>query len=375
VFDHRPLRTDSDILALAFAPDGTLWSIEEVGMLRHWDLQEQRQLGWHTLSDMESLWTFSRDASILASATDELSFWDVATGHLQGVLPQASWVTALTLSGRGTLAATGHEDGTICLWDPLNDNQLLTLRGHICQVSALAFSADNSRLASAGEDKIVHLWDTRTGQECGILEGPCDRIPALVWHPQGHRLYAAGWDTSVWVWDTASGQPVILLNSHASQILAIAISSDGRHLACADSAPMIHVWDLANNRECCVFSGLEGETRSLVFSTDGQTLVSGGSDRVLHVWDYRRASEGNRAESRPASEVDVSSKPSVEVRTGLALMADGQRLASIYPGKGIRIWDTATREPLCDLGETGELGCQRENQPWYPSLGRPHGAG
>src|SRR5262245_39242326 len=140
VFDDRPFRTDGDLLALSFAGDGTLWTVEDRGLLRRWDLVGQRQLEWHLLSDLENLWYFSSDGRVLASASDELSIWDVPSGQLQAILPQPSWVTALALRRDAALAATGHEDGTVCLWDVANDEQVHELHGHQRPVSALAFS-------------------------------------------------------------------------------------------------------------------------------------------------------------------------------------------------------------------------------------------
>src|SRR5215475_2624826 len=81
VFDDRPFRADGDLLALTFADDGTLWTVEDHGLLRRWDLAGQRQIDWHLLSDLENLWYFSPDGRTLASASDELSLWDVATGQ------------------------------------------------------------------------------------------------------------------------------------------------------------------------------------------------------------------------------------------------------------------------------------------------------
>ena len=36
VFGDPHLRTDGDLVALAFAADGTLWSAEDPGTVRHW---------------------------------------------------------------------------------------------------------------------------------------------------------------------------------------------------------------------------------------------------------------------------------------------------------------------------------------------------
>jgi WD40 repeat protein len=354
VFDDRWFRADGDLLALNFADDGTLWTVEDPGLLRRWDLSGRRQLEWHLLSELENLWTFSRDGLVLASASDELSLWDVPGGQLQAVLPQPSWVTALALRGDAGLVATGHEDGAVCLWDAANDEHVRELRGHRLQISALAFSSDGTRLASAGEDRVIRVWDVATGREIAVLEGPNDRIPALVWHPNGQRLYSAAWDTSVWVWDVATATPVILLNSHTSQVQALAISADGTRLACADLDQAIHLWDLVSHKPLRVLRGLEGEVRCLAFQAEGNVLASGGSDRVVHLWNPTASAD--EAEERlygPQGEV-FHSRPA-NARVGLAVSPDGARLASLCPGKGVRVWDVVTERKVYDLAESDGL--------------------
>src|SRR6185437_2656996 len=55
----RPFHTDGDLLALGFAPDGTLWSVEEPGVLRNWDLFAQKQIDWHPLEELATTWCFN----------------------------------------------------------------------------------------------------------------------------------------------------------------------------------------------------------------------------------------------------------------------------------------------------------------------------
>ena len=44
VFGAPTLHTESDLLAVGIAADGTLWSVEEPGLLRQWSLGTRRQL-------------------------------------------------------------------------------------------------------------------------------------------------------------------------------------------------------------------------------------------------------------------------------------------------------------------------------------------
>src|SRR5580658_6325248 len=113
VFGEPQLHTDGEILALAFAADGSLWSVEDPGVLRHWSVQNGKQLNWHSLSDLETLWCFSDDTRILVSASDDLSFWDTSSGQVLTALSQPSWVSALACHPEPSHVATGHDDGSI----------------------------------------------------------------------------------------------------------------------------------------------------------------------------------------------------------------------------------------------------------------------
>ena len=335
-YGAQPFHTDGDLLALAFAPDGTLWSVEDTGVLRHWNLGAQ-QLGWHHLEELASLWAFSPGARFVASGSDEVTVWDVASGEALITWPQPDWVTALAWHPHLELLATGHDDHVVRVWDLRKHRAIHELRAHKSAISALAFSADGKKLASAGEERIIHLWDLATGALSGSLIGHTDRIPALAWHPDGKHLVSAGWDTTARVWNVETLEPLILLNSHATQVHTLTFTPDGRRLACADSANAVHIWDMEGKRTITVLPARGNEIRCLAFSPDGEVLASGGVERVIHVWDARRqADDENQVDpllSRPA----------------LAVSADGKQLAALGAGTALRVWDTSTGESVLSL--------------------------
>jgi len=341
VFGERPFRTDADVLAVAFGPGG-LWSVEDGGGLRLWDAGSGRQLNWHALQEEETSWSFTTDGRLLAGASLDLTLWDVTTGRRRIVIPQDTWVTALAFAPGSELAATGHDDGIICIWDTADGRLARRLRAYLRPVSALAFSPDGKRLASASEDKLMFVWNVGSGEIEGLLGGHTDRIPALVWHPDGRRLISAGWDTTARVWDTETFEPIILLNGHASQVVTLALDGDGGLLACADSANTVRVWDLATYEPLHVFDEAEAEVRCLAFSADGTRLVAGGADHSLHLWDPR---QGRRLS--PES-------PAPGTVTSLALSPDGKRLASVH-GPVLRSWDAGSGAMLLECRGDAEL--------------------
>lgn len=338
VFGEPQLHTDGDLLALAFAPDSSLWSVEEPGVLRHWNAETGHQLEWQALSDLETLWSFSRDARVLASASDDLTLWDATSGQVLTAIPQPSWVTALAFSPDSSLIATGHDDGAIRYWDAAGHQCLHELRQHKVPISAVAFSPDGKKLAAAGEDKVISLWEVEAGRHLGDLRGHTDRIPALAWHPSGETLVSAGWDTTARVWDVRTLSPVILLNTHSTQTTALAFSSDGKLLASADSALVVHVWDFEQKRTLHLLKGPQGEIRFVAFSPDGKKLAASG-DRMIHLW--------NAATGQPLA----GSGPRPVARTSLSVSPDGGKLASNGGGTSPRIWSVGSRQILVSLEE------------------------
>jgi WD40 repeat protein len=343
IFGARPFHTDGELLALAFASDGSLLSVEDPGVLRQWDLTARKQTAWRPLGDPASLWAFGPGAKMAVSGSDELTLWDVAEGKTLGAWPAPSWVTAVAFPPTGKLLATGHDDASVCLWDANRGEEVAVLQGHAQSVSALAFSPDGKRLASAGEDRVVHVWDVSSGDLIGSLPGHTDRIPALAWHPDGRHLVSAGWDTTARVWDVATFEPVILLNGHVGQVQALAFSPDGKRLACADSGCSVRIWDFATKRMQSVLPVQSTELRCLAFSPSGQTLVAGGAEHVVHVW----GAKGEGGEVEPSDPMAS--------RTCVAASPDGSRIASLAAGTALRVWHVESGHSAVVLDEAGPL--------------------
>ncbi|MBA4067473.1 MAG: hypothetical protein C0501_27945 [Isosphaera sp.] len=338
VFGEPRFHTDADVAAVAFAADGTLWSVDEAGVLRHW-AADGRPLARHYLSDLETLWCFSPGARLLASGNDDLVLWDVPTGQLVGRVEQQSWVTAVAFAADGRTLASGHDDGVVRFWDAAGQKFLGQVAAcpRPVPVSAVAFSPDGTRVATAGEDRVVRVWDADTHKLLAELVSHTDRVPALAWHPDGSVLVSAGWDTSARAWRPPQPDPVILLNSHADQVHTLAYGPGGKYLACADSDFDIHLWtDAEKGERGPVLRGHNDEVRCLAFSPDGARLASAGADRVIHVWDVR---DGK-----------LLAGPNLKGRHGIAVIPGPRPRLASTAAPGVRVWDADTGEEVAPTG-------------------------
>jgi len=332
-FGEPRFHTEGDVAAVAFAADGTIWSVDDAGLLRHWSA-DGHALKRSFLSDLETLWCFSADADLLASGNDDLLIWNTAEAQLLYRIPQPGWISALAFSPDGRTVACGHDDGFVRIWDVLSQRQIGELPAHADAVSAIQFSAAGDRIATAGEDRVVQVWNAESHKLLATLRSHTDRIPALAWSPDGSLLVSAGWDTSARVWRPgASAEPTMLLNSHADQVLCVAFSTDGKLLATADSENDVYLWsNAASGKVRHALRGHVGEVRSLSFNKAGSILASAGADRVVHLWDTR---DGK-----------LLAGPNPTGKHGLAVIPGANPLLASTGGPTLRVWALATGDEV-----------------------------
>lgn len=367
--------TESEIRAVCYAADQTLWTIEEAGILRHW-ASDGRLLDRDYLSDTEDMWAFNADGSLLISTTDEVALWSTAKAKQLKRADVGEWGSALAFAPNGQLVATGHDDGRICFWKLPSLELLHTLDAHTDNVSALVFSGDSQQLTSAGDDHLIRVWDVATYAQIKEWKGHTDRVPAMAWHPKGEYLITAGWDTTARVWEAGKAEPSILLNAHSDQVNVIAFSPDGGLLACADSDFAIHVWsDPRQAKAKFILRGHTDEIRTLSFSADGTRLASAGADRVVHIWDMTTGKLV--AGPNPNARHSIAISGAVLFSTAGSLLQgwnpesgqrawphtngevhfvaaspDGQRLVTTNQTPTITVWNTATQQVETTLTHT-----------------------
>jgi WD40 repeat protein len=318
---------------------------------------------------------FSPDGKTLAGGSrDALVLWDAASGKEQkrfkgslGVI----WTVAYTHDGK--IAATGGRDGSVLLWDvnasplseeakkpgspanpvnaakgddgggPLPAGAVLRLgpsRLRHGSVSALAYSPDGKTLASAGADGAIRFWDADTGKETGRLAGNGKGVGGLRFASDGGSLLSVGFISAVWR-ELPSGNEMRRYGDDRINTHPVAVSAEGKLVAMRSNARVndnaIRLLD-GEGKELFQLEGHPAQVESLAFSPDGKILASGGYDQIIRLW--------NTATGQPIGKW-IGHNDAIRY---LLFSPDGKVLVSTA-GNNTRLWATETGKNFAKLEE------------------------
>lgn len=248
--------------------------------------------------------------------------------------------TVVCFSPMDEVLATGHEDGTIRLWDTVTGMGLRVLRGHREAITGLAFHPKGQWLVSASEDLTVMRWSIADGgKPWRVLQG--ERVKGVAFSPDGAVLAAAADDGTVRLWD-GEGEGVRdlgVLGGHDGAVNAVAFSPDGRTLASVSEDATAMLWDMSEWREPRVLKRAIGPLTGVSFSPDGGTLAVSSMDGNVWLW--------NLAGGGPPRALEGEGGP----LSGLAISPDGATLAAACEDRSIWLWSLGDERAIHELQE------------------------
>jgi WD40 repeat protein len=284
--------------------------------------------------------SWSPDGKRLAAGARLLTIftWNAFTGDdVQTHRLHRDQIFSLAWSPDSRFLASGSADQLLHVWQPGNDQLLLSYKGHggprldnsLSPACAVSWSPDGSRLASAGADKTIQVWRAADGALVLTCRGHTRSINAVCWSPDGSHLASASDDQTVRLWNGTTGALIETWQHHSGYVHALGWSPDGTHLASGGDDATIYAWEPFSRATLHNQLTYHGHTRAvlaLVWSPDGNYLASGGSDQTVQIWDA--------ASRQPCYTYRAHGSPIL----ALAWSPDGHYIASSDKDGAVHVW-------------------------------------
>jgi WD40 repeat protein len=283
---------------------------------------------------------------LLVEGQKTIRLVDGKTGReIRFATPSAVWASAIDPAGERV--ATGHEDGSVFIWNARSGAQEGRLPVAESEIYALAFAPGGDRIVVGDADGRLHLWDVAVQEELSTSKPISDLIISLAFDPKRTHIVAltSSFEGSVYVWDASTLRRLSKLDQGATANSA-EFSPDGRQVLIASEDGTARVWDAAAGtvvRKLPSKPEPRGGIAWATFSADGR-LVATAQEKKVVVWNART---GKRiAEMRGHNDWVVF----------VQFSRDGNRIVSASSDGTARVWETRTGLPLLDLrGHTGDV--------------------
>ncbi|MBI4850955.1 MAG: WD40 repeat domain-containing protein [Acidobacteria bacterium] len=258
-------------------------------------------------------------------------------------------IQAIKLTSNNRYLILAGEDGKIKIWDPLTQEEIITLTKHSGIIFSLTIDVNNQYIASGDSNSIINIWDLTKKELLLSLKEHSGSILSLLITSDNKYLISTSVDRSVKIWNfnlnilINDQTPLLTLKEYNSIINTLTISIDNQYLILGSNDGKIIIWDLINKNEIISLLAHDFGITSLAVTSNNQYLISASEDRSIKVWDL--ATKTLTATLRGAT----SSISKVKITS------DNEYIIAGSNDKTIHIWNLTTGLPITVLTGHNDL--------------------
>jgi len=261
-----------------------LWQLPAGDEVLHWQAHADSVNGIAFVDDDRQIITAGFDGVLARRAID---------GHLLERITTPAPITHMVADAQADRLLTGHNDGTVRLWQASDFALISEVSAHRGAVKAVAIAPGAGSFASSAADGTVVLWDG--ADRLTPLETPPADAWTLAFSPDGRVLTGGSW-FRLFRWDLASGIMTTIPTEHHGIIKSIEYTDNGNTLATisrqTDSA--VYFMDPISGAVTRRFQRHDLCGGDLSVSPQGRYLATTSDDASVRFWVLDGAGEQRR---------------------------------------------------------------------------------
>ncbi|MGK7925230.1 MAG: protein kinase, partial [Spirulina sp.] len=256
----------------------------------------------------ETGWPFfpSADGSLIFGVISdrEMRLSDTKTGRIISNFAINEQATAVCLSGNGEIAISGHQDGSLQIWNTSRKKFLRAIDAHEKSITSLRISANNRYLLSTSY-KEFKVWSIRSGEFLGGINLPVESN-LVCFDRYGRLITSSNGDGILKIW-SFKGNPFAQILStskiHGKRATAVEISADGNLVIVGEEEGALIFWSLESNQYSPILKipRHQGKVNCIYINNDSSFVVSGSTDKTVKLW--RIQSETSPMQTKSASKI------------------------------------------------------------------------
>ena len=279
-------------LSFAFAPNGTIYTGDDLGSVLAWDRQTNDYQELFELPKInygrQAVWRLELAPEadrLFVPVTRKVHVLDLPDGtpgrHLRNT---SSMMPRVGFSPDGSLLVTVSSGNRVTMWDvrTLEPQDVPGPLGRVRGVAFVAFVGNGSRVLVIRQvNEEVSVWDANTGERVGEVS------TKEIWC----RACALSSDRSAFAACVVGGSEVRVFGlpdwipratiRHNKPIEGLALHPTGEFLAVTDGTRNVALWNTTTGTKIGEWNWRIGDVRGIAFAPDGLTCAVGGVGRFV----------------------------------------------------------------------------------------------